>query len=165
MGVSLTGLAVKSARVQSAYVETAQECFPAIDDQKLAVVALQISQRVQQAEGAKPAEPDPGLFQFVSQPAKVSLAGTEGVEVQPHVKAGARFFRERGHETRADLVGRKDIGLHADIARRALNRGDHLVEKHIAFDEKPERALALAEVQHTHRSARMFARLSRCPLI
>ena len=56
MGVSLTGLAVKSARVQSAYVETAQECFPAIDDQKLAVVALQISQRVQQAEGAKPAE-------------------------------------------------------------------------------------------------------------
>ena len=165
MCIALASLAVKPARVQPSDVETAKERFPAVQYEKLAVVALKISQRVSEIKGTKPAKPHAAAFQFPPKLVEIPLAGTESVEMQPHVKPGSRFGCEQGDKTRPDFVGGKDVGFHPDRFGRALYRREHRIEKSISLDEQLESAPPFAQIWHTDRLPGLRQRhgiLTRC---
>jgi hypothetical protein len=79
MGVALPRLSVEPTRVQTADVEAAQKCFPAIHDQQLSVVALEVPQGMPGAKRSEPTEPDSAAFHLTPELPEAPLAGAEGI--------------------------------------------------------------------------------------
>jgi hypothetical protein len=153
MGVALSYLSGKLARVQSANIEAAQKCVPFIDDEEFSVVSLNIFERAKPAKGMKPLELYAREFEAMPNVVERRDTGSERVEVQPHIEAGAGFGCERSGKASSYCVGREDVRFHSDVTLGAFDGLDHRLVKLVALGKESEAAMPFAERWHAHPGA------------
>jgi hypothetical protein len=142
MGIALACLAMETARVQAPDVEAAEERFALVDDEQLAMVALQVLEWISGPEGIEPLELAARPLEVALQVANGPESCAEAVEVQMDVTAGTCLAHQGGNEPLSDLICGKDVGFHADVILGALDCLDHRIIEFVAFDEEPKRATA-----------------------
>lgn len=150
VGVALSPLAGKLARVQSANVEAPEKRFPAIHNEEFTVISPNVLQRVKPAKGVKPLEAYPGEFELAANGSEGREVGPESIQVQADTDAGAVLGGEGGGKTPAHLVGSEDVRFHSDVTLGAFDGADHGVVEIIPLGKELEGAMSFVERWHAN---------------
>lgn len=115
-------------------VHSADEAYPAVDDDDFAVVAEVEAKQEGGGHRVEAADVDAGLF-HVGEELLVDAAAAEAVEDDADADAGAAFALENGEDVLADLVVFQDVVFEVDVVDGRFEGGAEVLEFVFAVGE------------------------------